>query len=321
MRRVIVTGATGFLGGALARDLRDAGWQVLAHGRSEAGCARLQAEGFEVLRHDLSRPFDADPGQAAAMVHCAALSAPWGRMAAFRSANLDGTRTALYIAARAGVKRFVNIGTPSIYLALRDGLDIREGDPLPPPINAYAATKRAAEEMALTARELGPVSLRPRGIYGTGDETLLPRLLAAARAGPLPRLNGGRAAIDLTHISDVIGAVHAALEAGPSAEGQAFNVSSGQMLPIREIVEAVCAAHDVPVRWRNLPLTPALLAARAAASFALLRSGGREPKITPYAVGLFAFRQSLNLDKARDVLGWRPNVAFDDGLARVMEGA
>ena len=133
--------------------------------------------------------------------------------------------------------------------------------PCPPPVNHYARTKRQAEEIVLAAPDIDPVVLRPRGLYGAGDRTLLPRLLQMARQRPLPLFRDGKARIDLTYIEDVVDAVLAALSAGSAAEGQIFNISGGEVVPVRRIAEAACARAGVQPRWRKMPLLPAMLAA------------------------------------------------------------
>ena len=152
--RVLVTGATGFLGGALLRHLRSRGCDPVALGRDAARCDRLKAAGFTTLRTDLSKP---DPqladriGRLDAVVHCAALSSPWGRLSAFRAANVEGTRNALDLAARLGARRFVNISSPTVYFELKDRDNVGETAPLPPPINAYARTKAEAERRPIVS--------------------------------------------------------------------------------------------------------------------------------------------------------------------------
>ncbi|TYC79856.1 NAD(P)-dependent oxidoreductase [Stappia sp. BW2] len=319
MGRLLVTGATGFLGGALIRHLHAKGSNPIALGRNEVPCQQLEAEGFDVVRMDLSQPCDpqrfAPFGPVSAIVHCAALSAPWGPRSAFQAANVSGTKHLLRLAGALGVRRFVNISSPTVCFEMKDKENLQEDDPLPPPINAYAATKADAERLVLARADLGPINLRPRGLYGAGDTTLLPRLLTAARKRPLPLFREGAASIDLTHVDDLLSAVDAAFAAPPACEGETFNISGGEPLPVRFIVDRVCAAKGVPVRWRKRPLAPAVLAAKLLERASLMMPGVGEPPVTPYTLGLFAFRQSLDISKAARLLGWRPQIDFETGLA------
>lgn len=320
MGRVLVTGASGFLGSHVMARLAALGTQALGLGRDAQRCAALEAAGHEVVRLDLSKPFGAaaerDLGTVDAIVHCAALSAPFGRLADFETANVTATRNLVDLARRQGVRRFVHISSPTVCFAYRDQLGVREEAALPPPVNHYARTKRQGEEIVLAAPETRPVVLRPRGLYGPGDRTLLPRLLQVARSRPLPLFRDGRARIDLTYIDDVVDAVLAALSAGGSAEGQIFNVSSGEVVPVRRIAEAACARAGVQPRWRKMPLWPAMLAAGVAETVAELLPGRPEPPVTRYGLGLFAYAQSLDIAKAARILGWAPKVSLEEGLDR-----
>lgn len=326
MSRVLITGATGFLGAALVPVLRAAGHEVLATGRDPARLAALADAGCATLPLDLAQPVPDSTahsiGRLDAVVHCAALSAPSGRRARFIAANVTATRHLLSLARGAGVRRFVNISSPSVYFAPRDQLDVAEDMPLPRPFNHYAATKARAEALVLAQGDLGPVSLRPRGIYGPGDRALLPRLLQAAARRPLPMLRGGRAAIDLTHVDDVTRAIRAALEAGPGAEGQSINISGGEMLPLRHIIDAACARAGITPRWRAMPYRPLVLRARGLeAAHAAWPGAPREPAITAYGLAILAFRQSLALGRAAQLLDWHPRIGFAEGLERTFAAA
>lgn len=313
--RVLVTGATGFLGGHLCRFLHDRDYDVIGTGRSARGCMLLAEQGIEVYRADLSQASPSDvSGRVDAIVHAAALSAPSGPLAGFIAANIDATQNMIDMAKVLGVGRFVNISSPSVYFALKDQLGVTEDCLLPKPFNHYARTKADAERLVMSTAEIGPISLRPRGIYGSGDAALLPRLLITARSTKLPLFRGGRAKIDLTHVSDVCTAIEAAIHAGPEAEGQVFNVAGGEVLPVKQIIDMACQRADVTPFWRPMPFWPTYLAANAAERVSALMPSSEEPRISAYAVALLAFEQSLNISKAARLLGWRPAVRFEEGL-------
>lgn len=317
MAAIAITGATGFLGGALCRRLLAGGQPVIALGRDEAKLDALATLGAATLRNDLARNVPPLPEQpVSAVVHCAALSSAWGPAAAFREANVNGTAHALAFARDAGARRFVHISTPSLYFRFRDQPMVREDTVLPPPVNAYAATKGEAERLALSAEDLDVIVLRPRGLYGAGDMALLPRLLRAARAGPLPLVRDGRAETDLTYIDDAVEAVCAALTAPGGLAQRVFNISGGEPLPVRRIAEAAGARAGLTVRWRTMPSGLVIGAARALELAARLHPRQPEPRVTAYGAGLFAFTQTLDLTAARTYLGWTPRIAFEDGLAR-----
>ena len=228
--RVLVTGATGFLGGAVAQLLAATGAEVTATGRDESKAPALLAVGAaRFVRAELSLPEEAAglcAGQHA-VVHCAALCGTWPPVvaeawggAAHTAANVDATANLLAGCAAAGVARFVHVSTPSLYVSNGRGSLAEEcgvgGIPewaVPPrhlaQPSCYAASKLQAERLvqaaaggggagrggaggggaggdAAVSAGLVTVVLRPRAIFGVGDQHLLPRLLASLRAGRLP---------------------------------------------------------------------------------------------------------------------------------------
>ncbi len=311
----LITGASGFVGSAVAASAQG---RVLALGRDPQRCAATAERlGIPVTSLDLAGPDATEVlirlAKAAGVqriVHAAAFSAPWGKPVAFHRANVMGTQTILRVAEAIGVSRVVHISTPAVHFRFADQEGVTEMAALPPPINPYAASKRLAEDMALIA---GCVVLRPRGVYGARDRALIPRLLQALRAGPLPLLRNGVAATDLTHIDDVVASIWAGL-AVAKAQGRVINISGGTALPIRDVVEAIAQRCGSRARWQRLPLPLAMAAAHAMELSAAWT--GKEPRITRFGLGFFAYRQTLDLSQAKTVLGWQPKVGFDEGLER-----
>lgn len=320
MGKVLVTGATGFLGGAVAAELSRRGQRVVGLGRNGDKLQKLAAMGVPTLHWDLSTPnqekLSASLAGVDAIVHCAALSAPFGLSRDFELHNVKATEALVSAAAELGVRKFIYISTPAVYFRFQDQIDLTEATDLPPPVNTYAQTKRAAEMMVLANMGNHPIVLRPRGIYGRGDQALLPRLLKAAAKGPLPLLRGGLARTDLTHVDDVVASVIAALGAGPSADGEIFNISGGEAIPIREVVERASQRLAIRPTWRRVPVRAAFAAASFMEWAARRRSAPVEPRVTRYGLGILAYTQTLNIEKAKRRLSWAPKISFDEGLNR-----
>jgi nucleoside-diphosphate-sugar epimerase len=318
--RILITGATGFLGGALCSALFKAGRTIVATGRDAVSLAALSSNNFDTIALDLAEPFSAETlltsQGVTTIVHCAALSSPWGRRADFDRANVIATTNLVSVAKQIGVSRFVLISSPTVYFQFEDQLNINEQATLPSPVNDYARTKREAELAVLAAPEIGPIILRPRGIYGEGDTSLLPRLVRVARAGPLPLFRGGVAQTDITHVEDVVSAIIAALDAPAALNGEIFNISSGEPLPLSAIVERACASAGVVPRWQAMPVQPALIAARFLETVCRFMPGYPEPRVTTYSLGILAYSQTLDITKAAQMLNWKPRVNFDKGIAR-----
>ena len=316
--RIVVSGATGFLGGHLVARLRTDGHVVTGLGRNREAGMRLVESGAKFAPIDLALTSNTLAGERAdAFVHGAALSSNWGTRAAFQAANVTGTANAIDLARRLGVGRFVHISSPSVYFRFADQLAVAEDMQLPPPINAYAASKAAAERLVLDATDLNPIILRPRGLFGPGDTALLPRLVRAARRGPLPLLRGGEAVTDLTFVDDVVAAIVAALNAGPEVTGMTINISGGEPQTIRHIAELAAHHAGVAVRWRAMPLGPTLFGVRAIEAIAAMLPSRPEPVVTAYSLGVLAFSQTLDISRAKALLGWQPRIGFAEGLSRL----
>ena len=309
-RRAIVTGATGGLGLALTSALRAAGYEVRATGRNEAQAARLVGMGAEFVAADLLGADLAALCRGMDVVfHAAALSSPWGPRPVFQRINVDATRNLLRVARGAGVGNFVFVSSPSIYAAMKDQLGLTEASPLPErALNAYAATKREAEELVLAAdgSEFRTASIRPRALIGPDDTVLLPRILSLASRGWFPMFRDGRALVELTDVRDAAQAlVDADLYRG-RVGGKAINVSGGRPTEVRELVRALGDALGREIALRSVPMWVARSAAGASEAVFAALPGKPEPKLTTYGIATLAYSQTFDLSRAREMLGYEP---------------
>jgi nucleoside-diphosphate-sugar epimerase len=318
MDRILITGATGFLGGAVVRALLADGVSVVAMGRNKGALTALKDAGARVVAADLAAPFPSDISDACKgvthIVHAAALSSPWGRPADFDAANVAGTDAVIRLGVGLSIRKLVYISTPSVYFRFADQRRLGEDMALPPPINDYARTKLLGEDLVTAMRDVPSVILRPRAIYGEGDTALLPRLMRVANTRPIPRFIGGDGATDLTHVSDVVAAIRAALDHSSETHAPVFNISGGQEISMPDIIKAVCARSDITPRFRRLPFAPVLAAARALEAMASRLPGRPEPPVTAFALGNLRYAQTLDISKAARDLGWEPKLSFEDGL-------
>jgi len=309
-RRALVTGATGGLGLGLCAMLRDAGYWVRATGRSQANATRLAAVTDELVHGDL---LDMDLKGLCAGVdvvfHAAALSSPWGPDRIFETVNVEATRRLLVAARQAGADAFVFVSSPSIYAALHDQLGLTEDSPLPPKaLNAYARTKRIAEEMTLAANcdAFRTSAIRPRAIVGDDDKVLLPRIVALASRGWFPALRGGRARIELTDVRDAALALIQADRNIDGAAGKAFNVSGGHAMSVADLIAELGDALGRHIAMRPVPVNLALALARMAETIDGILPGRPEPRLTTYGVATLAYSQTFDLARARRVLNYEP---------------
>ncbi len=320
MAGILVTGATGFIGGNVARALAAAGHRVLATGRDPVRLAAVAAASGAAVPADLACDrLEPLVTGCEVVVHCAALSSPWGERAMFERANVLATERLLAAASAQGVRRFVHFSSPSIYFRLADQRNIPERF-VPPRrwINAYAQTKWASELRVRDAHHasMTRVILRPRAVFGEGDRAIFPRILRLAERGWFPYVGGGHAQIDVTHIANVVDAVQAAIELPHTHEAQVFNISNGEPMAVRELLARLFDAAGMTVRPVYLPRTAALVLGAMAEAAARLRPGSPEPRLTRYGVGVLGYSQTLDISKAQRVLGYRPRVSVDEGIRR-----
>jgi nucleoside-diphosphate-sugar epimerase len=318
-RRILVTGATGFLGGAVATRLHAAGDAVTATGRNAAAGEALRARGVRFEPADLADEAAVERlcADHTHVVHCAALSSPWGPYEAFRRANVLATRHVAEAARKSGA-RLVHISTPSIYVERRDLYDVREDAPLPAPINHYAATKRLAEDEVDRAHAAGlpVVTLRPQAILGPGDGTLMPRILRLAARGSVPVIGDGSVELAVTGVDNVVDAVEAALVAPPSTWGRKYNVTDGETVRLVDVLRQALDRLGVPCRFRHVHRGLAWTLAGAIEAAWRVSRARREPPLTRYSVCVLGYSRTLDITAARRDLGYRPRVSLDETLAR-----
>lgn len=320
MTNALITGATGFLGGALARRLHAAGWQITATGRNRAAGDALQAAGLRFIPADLARDALSPLLDGVEVVfHCAALAAPWGREPDFIAANVTATERLVNACQRAQVRRLIHVSTPSIYFSgLVGRRDVREDAPLPPvAANTYAATKRQAEQI-VDASGLPAITIRPRAIVGEGDPTVIPRIIRALERGRFPRIGKGDNLTDITYIENVVDSLLLCAAAPDTLHGRKFNITNGEPLLLWTMIERLAALTGLPPPRGSVP--PQVAYGLATALEWAYRGRVTEPPLTRYTVGLLATDQTLNIDAARNDLGYVPRVSNAEAFERVAAG-
>lgn len=310
--KILVTGASGFVGGAYFRRFKDRLGLVL-HG---VGRRALAMPAYAAV--DLSRPFDID-FDPDVVIHAAARASPWGTRAEYHRQNVDATRHVIDYCRRHGMPRLVYVSSSSVFY--RDGhqLGITEESPIGPRfVNDYAASKHAGEQLA--AGYPGEWCIvRPRAVFGPGDTVLFPRILEAARRGRLPVIdNGGAPAVgDLIYIDTLSDYLHAAATS-PQAPGRTFNLTNNQPVAILPFLFDVFDRLGLPRPTRKVSLRTAMLAARGGeAIYRMFRLPG-EPPVTRFGVGVFAWSKTFDVSRAIAAFG-PPSTSLEHGVERFVE--
>jgi nucleoside-diphosphate-sugar epimerase len=325
LKTVLVTGATGGLGRNAVEALLERGIAVRATGRNIQVGTRLSEAGADFRAADLSRLTAAEADELLKGVdtvwHCAALSAPWGRVGDFVASNVTATQTLLFAAGRARVGRFIHISTPALYFDYQHHRNITESYRAEELVNQYAMTKRLAElavtESARACPDMHHVILRPRAIFGPYDQVLLPRVdaLLQARGGQLPLPRAGQTVLDLTYVANVVHAMVLASAASHVPSGSVYNVTNDEPRAIGKVLEQLFVTElGRPFKIASLPYPVLDVAARALEVVA--KFTGNEPKLTRYSIGALAFDMTLDLSAIKADLGYAPVVSMDEGIRR-----
>ncbi len=319
--RVLVTGASGFLGGAVARGLIADGHEVTVLQRRPSGLQCREVRG-DIL--DGGAVSEALQG-VEAVIHLAAKVAVSGAHPEFVRVNVTGTSTLLESARAAGVHRFVHVSSPSVAHAGSPLVSAGAGPADPNTAHgSYSRTKAASEIIALAADSPGfaVVAIRPHLVWGPGDAQLVGRIVARAKAGRLFLIDGGVSLIDTTYIDNAVTALMSSMEHAPDSlvHGRAFVVSNGQPRTVAELLTRMAVSAGAPAPTRSVPYRPAWIAGWVAErAWRIHPRGDRagDPPMTTFLAEQLATAHWFDQRETRRALDWQPTVGLHEGFARL----
>lgn len=319
MTRALVTGGNGFIGSNLCRLLCAAGVPVRALVLPGEKVDGLTALGVEVVRGDITQPVPAKVFAGVSHVfHLAALPFDWGPYERFERVNVQGTRHVLDGAMAAGVSRFLHVSSLAVH-AYRGHAAGDENTPRDADINAYAVTKREAEDVVMARRDAIHVTIVRPGVcpYGPGDRLSLPGIIEAIDKGIYRHVGGGRARVCLSYVDNLVtGMVQAVQREG--ASGEVF-VLCDDVVSWREFVTAIAREFGRPVPAGSLPFGLAWAAAIVLETIYRVLPLKGAPALTRYRISLFRGDLVFSADKARQAFGYRPATGLQEGLRRTRQ--
>ena len=306
--KILVTGASGFIGGAfMQHHAADPGVTLFGTGRRPTALP-----GY--AQRDLTRPLEL-PFVPDVVIHGAARSSPWGTRAEYEAQNILATRNVIDFCQRNGNPRLVYLSSSSVFYREQHQYDLHEDSPIGPRfVNTYAETKYAGERL-LRGYPGESVVVRPRAVFGVGDTVLFPRILEAARKGALPRFVGQ----DRPVMGDLI-EIHALVDylmriARLPDPAPSYNLTNAQPVDIPQLLLKVLDALALPAPTREVRIGTALrMATVAEAVWRVLRLRG-EPPLTRFGVGVFAYSKTFDPSRMLRDLG-PPSVSLDEGIER-----
>jgi nucleoside-diphosphate-sugar epimerase len=323
MRTVLVTGGTGFVGGAVAQRLRSESSAVRALVRRNSDVAALAAAGCELCYGDITDAASVREAMVGAdgAVHCAAFASDWGPREKFVEVNVEGSRHIFDAALETGVKRLVHISTTDVFGIYTDGRVIDDSFPVKGAGFPYSDTKAEADRMALAyAQERGlPVTvIRPMWIYGPGDRTFLPELVDAIRKHEMVFFGSPDNTIPLCYIDNLVDAILLTLTRD-EAEGQGYIVGDGAVVTWKELTDLLANQLDLPPVKRTISLPLAGAVAAGAETWAKITKSTKRPALTRYELEIGGRDLHFSNGKIVRELGFTPRVLPEEGLARTIE--
>jgi nucleoside-diphosphate-sugar epimerase len=260
-----------------------------------------------------------------AVFHNAAKAGAWGAYGDYFASNVLGTRNVIAACRANGIRRLVYTSTPSVTHRRTHPVEGGTAETVPYGTHLkapYAETKQLAEREVLAANDatLATVALRPRLIWGPGDNQLLPRLVDRARRGRLALVGGGGNVIDTTYVDNAADAHVAAFEhLAPDAAcaGRAYFISNGDPRTMRETVNALLAAAGAPQVTRSIPFPVAYAVGAVGERVWRTFKLQGEPPMTRFLAEQLATTHWYDMGPARRDFGYVPRVSFEEGLERL----
>ena len=317
--KILVTGATGYTGKRLALNLVAEGHHVRALARATSQIDELQKAGIEIVIGDLARRddvFRAVDG-VERIYHVAALYRQTNVPdRAFWDVHVKGTENICEAALNCGVKKVVHTSTIGVHGSVANP----PGDEESPfdPGDLYQQTKLEGERLALRyaqERQLPLTVVRPAGIYGPG-ETRMIKLFRAVKRQRFVMIGSGEIFCHFVYIDDLIQGLKLAADC-PQAIGRSYIIAGDEYVTLNKLVAVIAEAVGAPApRWR-VPYAPVYLA--GAICEWLCKPLGIEPPLHRRRVAFFDKIRAFRNDRARQELGYRPQIDFRTGIRRTAE--
>ena len=316
---ILVTGASGFLGGHVVDMLLAAGYAVRCQYRRATPpnfLMNARQHDADLVRLNLQQATDSDLDALCNgvdyVIHAASLVSDWGPKKRFFATNVTATANLLAASVRAHVRRFAYVSSIAVH-GLAPCEQITEEGPYNRLYNLYAITKKRAEECVVATRGIETTIIRPGSIYGPRDVTAMYRIFDLIKAGFMVYLGSRTRLAPIVYVDDVAQAIRLSLTSA-DAPGRAFNITSGEKIQWDEYFGMVAEALGVRPPAIVIPKWAAYLCAfilGVVYRMLFLRSA---PPITTFRIRSMLHSRYFDISNARRYLGYAPATKARDGV-------
>jgi nucleoside-diphosphate-sugar epimerase len=318
-RKVLVTGANGFTGSYLCKNLLLRGDHVRALVRRKSDLSLLKGVDVEYFYADISngQPLDEALKGIDVVFHIAAIYRTEGvPKRVFYEVNVDGTERLLKAAKAAGVSRFVHCSTVGVQGEIKNP-PATEQAPFNPG-DHYQLSKMEGELLArrfFKERQLPGTVVRPVGIYGPGDTRFF-KLFNFIQNGKFRMIGDGKVLYHMTYVEDLVEGIMLASEKDEALD-EVFTIGGDEYVTLAELVDHISKILGKPVSQKSIPVWPVWVAGLICET--ICRPLRINPPLHRRRLDFFIKDRAFDISKAKKLLGYQPKVKLDEGLRRTAQ--
>ena len=309
MTKVLVTGASGFVGSHLTRRLVTEGYRVKALVRTTSSLDRLKELDIDLAYGDLTDIFSLHNAVKGVEIvfHAGASVGDWVKKEEAYAVNVKGTENILNAALAARVKRFVSVSSLAV-LGMKDHNATKEEAPYGATGDSYCDSKIESEKLVLEfgRRHNLPVTvIRPGFIYGPGDNQVIPRVLEALEKGKFAFIGHGDKVLNTVYVGNLIQAVILAVRT-EKAVGKIYNITDGVLVDRREFINTIADVWGLPRPKKEVPLWLAKALTPVFEKVNRLTGSKKPPLLNRAKMKFMALNLHFDISRAVEELGYKP---------------
>lgn len=312
---IFITGASGFIGSNIVKRLSDK-YTFYAMCRSESAAEKVKQIGAIPVYCELGNVEQKHLQNCDIILHAAAFTKEWGTKDEFWQTTVKGTEQLIAVAKKSGVKRFLHISTEAVLFVGNDLDNIDESYPLPIKSKfLYSESKLEAEKIVMNSNSNGVFEvmvIRPRLVWGEGDQTILPILVNMIKQNKFTWINNGSNLTSTTHIYNLIHGIKCALENWKSNE--IYFITDNEISTYKDFFTKYISTQNVIPPNKSIPTFAIRLVANIVEFIWITFRLKTQPPITRFPVYMLSSNFTINYQKAIKELKYRPIITLEKAL-------